>query len=616
MKKIFLPLLLTVAIIAAFVVILAFESDYLMRVEELSLFLYTPHFLSQQLVVAGGMLSYVGAWLTQFLYVPWQGALVICLLCALLTVLMQQAFRLPACWAPLLLAPIVAVLLSEFMTGYWIYLLKMRGWFFAFAVGSCVTLSAVWVYRLLMARQWWLRAAWMVFIGIVLYPLAGIYGLAALLLTIAMEWRSPASPASKQTQAKAATKREQAQVKVILTVLAVLLMIVVPLLCYRYVYDQTPIGRIWWCGLPLFMQGDKAFHIYYLPYLLMLGACLLAVFVPNIRRRWLEAVPGVIIVAALVYVCYHFWYKDENFHKEIQMEDCVEQCNWQGVMDIAATADNPTRQIVLYKYLALFKMNRAGEEMYDLPDGGAMPDCPAVLHLVQLGGQQLYLQYGMQNFCYRWCVEDGVEYGWRVKNLRLMLRCSLLNHEWSLAQKFIDLLRMTRNHASWAEEYQPLVGHPELIAKHRELGPITHGMGTTRVLASDQSLLEKFLLTILAGLQTDEPVGADLALMSAVQTKDIPTFWRAFSQYAATHPDGHMPRIYQEAAFLYGNLEHNVDISKMPFDQSVIDGYQGFMQMGQQYQGMDEAQMRSIFYPKYGKTFYYNYFLVRGLKTY
>ena len=647
MRKLIYPLLLcTAALIAAFVVIVSYESYYLTCVEELSLFLYTPQFLSQKLVVAGGMLSYVGTWLTQFLFVPWQGALVICLFCALLMVLMQQVFRLSPLWAPLLLSPLAAVLLSDFMLGYWIYLLKMPGYFFGLAVGSIVTLLALWPYRWLIGHRWWLRAAWMVLTGVVLYPLVGCYGLVALMLMIAMEWRYSASSVGQ---------------KATLSVLTLLLLLAVPLICYRYIYDQTPIENIWWCGIPQFTQGDKSFPIYYLPYFLMLGAAVVSLIprspstIPSSKKEafplarpkdackaktsptkgrgkssttkgslkgalskgglW-SVIGGCFILAALIFLCNKYWYKDELFHKEIQMDACVEQCKWQETLDIAATVSNPTRQIVLYKYLALFKMGRIGEEMYDLPDGGVLPNCPAILHLVQLGGQQLYMHYGMQNFCYRWCVEDGVEYGWRIRNLRLMVRCALLNHEWNLAQKFIDLLRHTRNHAQWAEEYQPLVGHPELIASHRELGPITHVIGDTSVLASDQALLEKFMLTILSNLYTDDPIGAELALMSAVQLKDIPTFWRTFNQYAITHPDTLMPRIYQEAAYLYGHLENKVDISHMPFEQSVKDDYEGFMKLGQQCQSMSEAQMRDVFRPKYGRTFYYNYFLVRGLRTY
>jgi hypothetical protein len=239
-----------------------------------------------------------------------------------------------------------------------------------------------------------------------------------------------------------------------------------------------------------------------------------------------------------------------------------------------------------------------------------------VLHLVQLGGQHLYLQYGMQNFCYRWCVEDGVEFGWRAKNLRLMLRCALLNHEWNLAQKFIDMLRQTRNHAQWAEEYQPLVGHPELIAKHKELGPITHVKGSYSVLASDQSLIEKFMLTVLSSHTTDDPIGAELVLVSAIQLKDIQVFWRAFNQYAITHPDELMPRVYQEVAYLYGHLENGVDISRMPFDPAIPQSFEQFMQAARQLAGRTTEQQAEAMRLQYGHTYFYDYFLMRNLTTY
>ena len=67
---------------------------------------------------------------------------------------------------------------------------------------------------------------------------------------------------------------------------------------------------------------------------------------------------------------------------------------------------------------------------------------------------------------------------------------------------------------------------------------------------------------------------------------------------------------------MYGNLEHTVDISRMPFDKSVTDNYQAFMAFAQQCQGMTNQQMQLAFKPRFGNTFFYNYFLLRDLKTY
>ena len=77
-----------------------------------------------------------------------------------------------------------------------------------------------------------------------------------------------------------------------------------------------------------------------------------------------------------------------------------------------------------------------------------------------------------------------------------------------------------------------------------------------------------------------------------------------------------MPRHYQEAAYLYGHLENEVDISHMPFDEQVKRDYEEFMATAQQYRGMKEEQLRHIMYPRFGKTFYFEYFLIRNQKMY
>ena len=601
------------ALAAAFVVITGHEADYLTCVEEQSLFLDTPLFFCELTTVPGGLLSYVSCWFTAYLHDPTEGAWQICFWCGLTALLVWRTFRLPTVFAPLLLVPIAAVLLTQFMAGYWIYLLKFRGFFFAAPIGFCLTLLLVWAFRTLVRQPWQIRLIVMALTAVLGYPLAGFYGLLAVALMAVMEWRT-------------ADTRQQ---KVLLTAAAVLLLVGVPLLGYRYAYCQTAIENIWTCGLPLYAQDERTYLQYMIPYAVLS----LLLFALAVSQLWSAPAPVLRLpqktvnrifvvllhaafIAAVVWGCHRLWYKNDNFHKEIQMTACIDRGDWQGVLDLAAQAESPTRMMVLYRYMALFKLGRVGDEMYRLPDGDLRPDCPATIHMVQLGGRPLYLHYGVPNFCLRWCVEDGVEYGWRVENLKYMTRCALLCGEWEAARKYIDLLRRTRNHADWARQYEQLVGRPDLVKSHPELGPALRVMGHHDTLASDKAMLENFLLVLLAGLTTDDPEGAELALMSAMQLKDIGAFWRAFNQYARLHPDGRMPRYYQEAAYLYGNLEHTVDISHMPFDQSIVDSYREFMQMAQQCQGMSNEQMQAVFRPRFGDTFFYNYFLMRDLKTY
>jgi hypothetical protein len=604
----FYPLLLgLVALAAAFAFIVSREHYFLLRVQEMNLFLYTPLFFKQQLVVPGGLLTYAGTYFTQYFYHPWLGTLLLCLWCGLLLWLTAKAFRLPARWGALLLVPLVLVLLTDFDLGYWIYLLKLRGHFFITVIGCCVALSAVWAFRMLPAR-YGLRWVFMVLSAIVLYPVAGFYGLLATVLMAVMAWRMDTNTLGWKIGG---------------SLLALILVGFVPMIYYRAIYYQTSSDDLWRTALPLFDTGIPIPQ-YYWPYGLLFGFfVLLALAHREERSARLLKLPAiwcllqVVIIGGSVYGCWHYWYKDGNFHRELIMEDAVERADWQAILDVAATnPDEPTRMLWMYKNLAIFKLGRGGNEMYNYRNGSKKPESPFTLPIAVQGGKQLYLHYGLPNYCYRWCMEDGVEYGWRTLYLKYMVRCALVNSEYVLAQRYIDLLKQTRYHRDWALHYERLALQPSLIEKDPELGPIIPLLDHADVLASDQSVIETFLLTLLSSQPATNPLKADLMMQAALQQKSIPVFWRAFDQYVRTHPDGPMPRHYQEAAFMFGNLEHNVDISGMPFDPSIPEGYRQFMQIAKQNTNMGEEQLKQALKPLFGNTYYYDYFLMRGLKTY
>ena len=58
--------------------LLLFENQLLWKIEETNLFLYTPLYFKEQMLVPGGLLSYVGCFFTQYLYQPWLGVLLLC----------------------------------------------------------------------------------------------------------------------------------------------------------------------------------------------------------------------------------------------------------------------------------------------------------------------------------------------------------------------------------------------------------------------------------------------------------------------------------------------------------------------------------------------------------
>ena len=597
-------------LVVVFVVLLTYESDYLLRVQDLNLFLYTSLFFKQQFVVAGGFLTYAGTYFTQYFYHPWLGILLLCLWLGLLMWLVYRTFRIAPRWAPLLLVPVALVLLTDFDLGYCLYYLKLRGHFFITVMGTSAAVALVWLYRTLAVRRMVVALLFMAAGAVLTYPLMGFYGLLAILLMAVITWRL-SLPLTQKLTASAQ---------------AVVLIGFVPVIFYRLVYYQTSIENVWWQALPNYPESESFSPYYYIYvalvlFLVVLAACYAQHELKPLKRVWLWGGGQLLLTAAIVFGCWHFWYKDKTFHEEIEMNICVDNIDWEGVLTVARHHEGePTRMMVTLRNLALFKLGRAGEEMYTYRDGSKEPAASFELRMAQLSGKNLYLHYGLPNYCYRWCLEDGVEYGWRVEHLRYMVRCALLNGEHEVAQKYIDLLKQTKYYADWASHYEQLAQQPmaQGIDADKELGPIRRLMKGVNLLGSDQSLVELFLINVQAYRETDDPVCAELVLISAMQLKDIPAFWRAFFQYAnvCARSGGRMPRHFQEAAYLYGHLEREVDISGMPFNNGIRESYAAFMQMAQRYGNMSEAQMKDMLYPRFGNTFYYNYFLMRNMKTY
>ena len=601
--------LCTLALTGAAVALLTRESEYLWKVQELNLHLDTPLFFKQQMVVAGGLLTWLGTWFTEFLYHPWLGVLMLCAMWALLMWLVKRTFKVPSKWGAVVLIPVALLLIADVSVGYWVYYLKLRGFFFAATIGSIVACTAVWIFRCLPSGPF-IRPAYVVLSTALLYPFIGFYGLMAAIVMGTLAWQ---------------LKEKKESHRFINTAMAGVSAVVVPLVFYRLVFYQTAESNIYWTGLPLFRINEQ-YQSYYIPYYL-LAAFFVAMALcyrpewqkaPQQRRSgWFWMGGQIAFALMLLFAVGCSWYTDHNFHKELRMQRCMEQEDWQGMLSEAAQLDDePTRAIVMMKNLALSRLGRQGDEMYHYRTGAKASNTPIPVHMTQIVGRAIYYNYGQLNFCYRWCLEDGVEMGWRAEYLRYLTRCSLLNGEWQVARKYIGILKHTRYHRQWAEEQERFIDNEEALRADAAYGPIFHMMGYDDQLASDNALVEYYLMKNIAWMNSDDPIMQEQILLAALWMKDIQMFWPRFFQYASMHPGKHMPRHYQEAAYLYGHLEHNVDISRMPFDKEVVDSYNEFMALAQRCQGMSEEKMRDVFYPRFGKTFYYEYFLVRGQKLY
>ncbi len=372
-------------------------------------------------------------------------------------------------------------------------------------------------------------------------------------------------------------------------------------------------------------------NFYWIPFYLLLFAFVAMAVAPAIplrcpeRLKRIKATPYVIMgvtVLLMAGFAYLFWYNNVNFRIENKQNKAMWDEDWELVAELARDTDEPTRQVVMNKNIALLKMNSSGDKMFSYPDGSAEIEAPVAVRLAQTGGKMAYFQYGKFNFCYRWCVEDAVEYGWRIEYLKHAVRSMLLSGEYRLAERYIKILKRTKYYAEWAGEMEEFIKNPELIERETDFKMPLAMTCYDDFLDVDESYVEAYLTKNLTNT-TDKmsKVYVEAALAAVLTRKDSNSFWPLLSYYVNTFNPRVLPKHYQEAVLLFMNLDKGRTV-QVP--QAFIERFiqmqtsnrmNAFLRLVSQHKGKTESEMAPDFKSDFGDTYFYFYFFVRNIKT-
>lgn len=606
MKRLIKPIalwLLTLTVLA--IIMLSFEADLLWKVQQHNVFLNTSLFFHQMMAMPGGMLSYLGAFFTQHFYYPWVGVILMCGWWLLLMWLTKRTFNIPDRWTVVTVIPVAILLVANMDMGYWVYFMKMPGYFYAATIGTTAATALLWAFRSLPENKW-ISAAYVFVTTLVGYPLLGVYALVAVALMAVLAWRLS----------------KEKSTNIILSVIALLSIIAIPLLYYRYVYVGTNSNDIYRVGIPVFGIVDS-YPNYYIPYYILGLFFLLVSVVYSTDRseRAIKAKDWILqgcVFAAVAGCVYHFWYKDANFHHELRMQRCIEQADWEGVVEEGEKQDGePTRAIVMMHNLALSRLGRQCDEMYNFPKGSKRPNSPLPVYMFNVAGRMMLYQYGAMNECHRICMEEGVEYGWNVEQLRDLARTAMFNKEKQTARKFLDILRQTTYYGGWADHMESLLNDPQALAKDAETGPVSRMMHYTDRLDAVEGKVENALMTTLAEHDADDIYFQEQAVLAAMWTRNPDLFWPRFDHYVQLNGEENMPpRIFQEAAWLFANMQGQEGLDEWSLEPGVQENFSGFMRLLQQYKQAPTPSNRKYIYDYYGKTYYFEFFFLRDITYY
>lgn len=589
------------------------NSDTLYMAQSQSFFTTNNIFLQECMHLPGGFISWIASFLTQFFYIPALGASIMIGLWLISMWLSKWAYGVKMAWMAVLSIPVICLLASTIDIGYWIYYMKQTGYWFYGTVGYFFTTLLVFAgHRILKRKDRYLATA----LVALTYPFLGWYTLLTLAYLAVLAYVE--SPADRPKGRR-----------ILATLFPLVLGGLIPWL-FHHLYTELSLEEAWTVGLYHFQSDQTVSATRLIPFYVMAAVPLLFPLLP--KRTELKGGMAWLAyeVTILLMVGAGIWtekrdFQNYNYHAEMRMYQAADDQDWDKVLDeMGNIPGDASRQMVLMKNIALLYTGQMGTKMFKYNNMGAQPQNgfdTLKIHMVQTAAPLIYYYHGKTNFASRWCIENSVEFGYNFSNLKILARCALVGGEMELAKKYLDILSTSLFYRDWAMRLMPITKDPKLIKNYQEFDTVRElrdHMGS--VLDGDNGLCEMYLLNYFSNtMRKDSKLLQELTLNYAMVQKDIQLFWPRFLVYAQLHPNEEMPVHYQEAAYLYGQLEpQSMNTSRMPFDEKVVERYQGFQQLSQSLlqTGMKAEEVGEAMKSSYGDTFYWFYFFSRNVHSY
>lgn len=601
-KYLFALYALTTATVCFFLMYVR-NADYMIETASLTPYYSNTAFFCDGMQRPGGLLIWIGSFLTSCFYHPLLGTFVMILLLIALAAFIKGAFSISFSSDAICFIPSLLLILNYTQLGYMIYVIKVPATGIVAVLGLMSSVLLFWAFKSI--KKEIVRRIFPIAIIIFTYPLFGFYALFSILLILIYDVKGITK-----------TFRNRPYAQVGYDALYIIIALITPYIYYLYLYSRMHYADIYSSSLPdIHPTGSE--HVLRYP-LFAAGAfiALITAFNHLHVKPYLSLSTSLLLMVAAVITNFRYTYVDENFNTILKMERAVDDGNWQEVIDVArTTASEPTRLQVMFTRLALWETGEAGNHLFNYQDGDVPYQVPRKHQYMRLiGARSLYYYFGKVNYSYRWCMEDMVEYGKRPAYLKYMAKCAIINGEDRLAKKYLNLLLDNPFTAEWAQHYMPYTSNSELIRNDKEMMAIKDLMNYDNLLDGDSGLIEVYLLNSFALMEGGTRQMVELSLLCNLIMKDTKGFWPRFLALLPTFKDK-IPIHYQEAALLFSNLEHQYDVSQLPIDKNVRQRFQALVQASSQNGNNGDDYNATVLKPEYGDTYWYYYFFVKGMKT-
>lgn len=497
----------------AYPALLSFQEQY-------QLFLMDGDYIGQLLAVPDGFARCVAEYLTQYYISHALGALVLAII---FVIIHRLVWRLMAAVSDtasghyaLSFIPVLSL---------WL-MLGDESVLLTFAIALILALATMWVYEVAGKR---LR----VYLIILLIPL--LYWLAGPVVLMFAAWvtiRQFQTMDSKWTG-------------LLIGVLAIIYALACILVSSWLV--PYPLFRLFY-GIDYYRFVEVYYWMFLITMVLSVVIPAVMFWVPMLRRgRVTGCVEAVILLAAFLLLRPSFY---DSRKAEVMEYDYLVRCqNWGAIL---AKADKKTPDLpmtVCATNLALGMSGQLGERLFDYYQNGTqglVPPFERNFASILLTGE-VYWQLGLVNNAQQFAFEamEAIpNYAKSCRAVKRLAETNLVNGEYAVARKYLQMLQKTLAYHQWAERTLPLLGNEKAINEHPVYGRMRQMRLKDDFLFSERELDKIFGQLVMHNQRNG--LALQYLLAAPLLNRDVNTFMNYMIYVDGLHL-GYRPRSCQEA---------------------------------------------------------------------
>lgn len=548
---------------------------HIRHLEQIQLFCYDPHFLSDYLCVPGGVSKFIADFLIQFFQMPYIGACIIFVLVCLFFLLRKNFFpELISNRHPLLILQVILLTLlcvhSEFPLSS--------------TIASIITLFLLDVYN--KANHAYLKKSLLILLPALIFILAGgFYALLSIVFLLIDRFLSGSNFSFGKSTF------------LICWVIASLSVY----LTFRYIYITT-IQQAISSNFPIFRLNIQH-TIFFVLFLL----CLV---IPKNAFRYFSRIKfadkfkhsTLLLIVTLGILSISAY--DNKTEKLFEIEYHFNQKEFDKVVRLVKKYPQKNRLVTYWGNISLSKQHQMGDHLFKFKqwfgqEGLTLKNEP--VNIITLYNSALYDHLKYFNEARHWSYESLVVNGATPLQLKQLIKYELINGNYKTAQKYLKILSNTLFYRNWAIDHYKYTQSPLLINSDEEMSAMRRYLAYKDFFQDELIMRLKALLT----LYPDNQAAFDYFMSYALLKKDLELFLFGM-EYIGEFRFKNIPVHYEEALLVCKSIrkDESKDIEKYTIREDTKQRFLRYVQLFENARGKEQETFH-ILAKEFGSTFWF-----------